>query len=315
MKLNQLIAQYVTFRKSLGAKFEANESVLHTFARVVGGGRHVRLVKRREVAAFLNGRGPVTRHWHRKYIVLRSFFRYAVSRGYLSASPLPTTIPKLPERYKPYIYSREELRRLFDRTTAAQTRRFQMESHTFRTLLLLLYGAGLRVSEALSLNLNDVDLQEAVLVIRDTKFFKARMVPLGSELNVVMKEYARQRKKSGHSQSGDAPFFVMRLGGRLGRRLVERNFQRLRVQAGVRRDDGARYQPRLHDLRHAAAVHRLTAWYREGRNVQRLLPLLSTYLGHVDIVSTQLYLTVTPDLLHEASKRFAKYAFGEVSHD
>ena len=87
MKLNQLIAQYVAFRKNLGAKFEANESVLHTFARVVGEGRRVGNVKPREVASFLNGRGPVTRHWHRKYIVLRGFFRYAVSRGQLSASP------------------------------------------------------------------------------------------------------------------------------------------------------------------------------------------------------------------------------------
>lgn len=66
-------------------------------------------------------------------------------------------------------------------------------------------------------------------------------------------------------------------------------------------------------MRHAAAVHRLTAWYREGKDVQRLLPLLSTYLGHIDIASTQLYLTMTPELLHEASQRFAQYVFGEVS--
>jgi len=315
MKLNQLIAQYVAFRKSLGAKFEANDTVLRTFSRVVGEGRHVGNVKPREVAAFLNGCGPVTRHWHRKYIVLRGFFRYALSRGYVSASPLPTTVPKLPERHKPYIYSREELRRLLDRTAAVQTRRFQMEAHTFRTLLLLLYGAGLRVSEALSLNLQDVGLQEAVLVIRDTKFFKTRLVPLGSELNDVMKEYAKQRKKAGHSQGGDAPFFVTRLGARVPLYLLQRGFRRLRTRAGIRREDGARYQPRLHDLRHTAAVHRLTAWYREGKNVQRLLPLLSTYLGHVDIVSTQLYLTMTPELLHEASKRFAQYVFGEGGRD
>jgi site-specific recombinase XerD len=315
MKLNQLIAQFVAFRKSLGAKFEGNETVLHTFSRVVGEGRHVGNVSPREVAAFLKGRGPVTRHWHRKYIVLRGFFRYAVSRGYLSASPLPTTVPKLPERFKPYIYSREELRRLLDHTATAQTRRFQVEAHTFRTLLLLLYGAGLRVSEALSLNLEDVDLQEAVLVIRDTKFFKTRLVPLGSELNGVMKAYTKQRKKGGPSQSGDAPFFVTRLGARVPVYLIQRGFRRLRAQAGVRREDGARYQPRLHDLRHAAAVHRLTAWYREGKNVQRLLPLLSTYLGHVDLVSTQIYLTVTPELMHEASKRFAKYVFAEGGHD
>lgn len=315
MKLNQLIAQYVAFRKSLGAKFEGNEMVLCTFSRVVGGGRHVGDVKPHEVAAFLNGRGPVTRHWHRKYIVLRGFFRYALSRGYLSASLLPTTVPKLPERYKPYIYSREELRRLLDSTALTQTPRFQMEAHTFRTVLFLLYGAGLRDGEALSLNLEDVDLQEAVLTIRNTKFYKTRLVPLGGELNHVMTEYAKQREKAGHSQSAYAPFFVTRLGVRVPLYLLERSFRRLCAQAGVRREDGARYQPRLHDLRHTAAVHRLTTWYREGKNVQRLLPLLSTYLGHVDLVSTQLYLTMTPELLHEASKRFAKYVFGEVSYD
>lgn len=315
MKLTQLIAQYVAFRKSLGAKFEGNETVLCSFSRVMGEGRHVGNVKPREVAVFLNGRGPVTRHWHRKYIVLRGFFRYALSRGHLSASPLPATVPKLPERYKPYIYSREELRRLLDSTALTQTPRFQMEAHTFRTLLFLLYGAGLRDGEALSLNLEDVDLPEAVLTIRNTKFYKTRLVPLGSELNHVMTEYAKQRKKAGHSQSADAPFFVTRLGTRVPLHLLECGFRRLRAQARVRREDGARYQPRLHDLRHSAAVHRLTTWYREGKNVQRLLPLLSTYLGHVDLVSTQLYLTMTPELLHEASKRFAKYVFGEVSHD
>jgi site-specific recombinase XerD len=315
MKLNQLIAQYVGFRRGLGAKFEANEAVLHTFSRVVGKGRNIRNVKPLEVAAFLDGCGVVTRYWQRKYIVLRGFFRYAMNRGYLSASPLPATVPKLPERFKPYIYSREDLRRLLDSTASAQTRRFQMEAPTFRTLLLLLYGAGLRVSEALSLNLEDVDLQEAVIIIRGTKFFKTRLVPLGKELNDVIAEYAEQRKGTGHSPNSDAPFFVTALGTRLGRRLLERNFQRLRTQAGVRRDDGARYQPRLHDLRHAAAVHRLTAWYREGQDVQRLLPLLSTYLGHTSIACTQIYLTLTPDLLHEGSKRFARYVFGEVGHD
>jgi site-specific recombinase XerD len=315
MKLNQLIAQYVSFRRSLGAKFEGNQTVLNTFSRVVGEGRRVGNVKPREVAAFLYGRGPVTRYWLRKYSVLRGFFRYAVSRGHLSTSLLPTSVPKLPERYKPYIYSREELRRLLDCTAAAQAQRFQMEAHTFRTILLLLYGAGLRDGEAVSLNLEDVDLQEAVLTIRNTKFYKTRLVPLGSELNEAMAEYAKQRKKAGHSQSGDAPFFVTRLGARVPLYLVQRGFRRLRAQAGVRREDGARYQPRLHDLRHAAAVHRLTAWYREGKDVQRLLPLLSTYLGHTSIACTQIYLTLTPELLHEASKRFARYVFGEVCHD
>jgi integrase len=89
--------------------------------------------------------------------------------------------------------------------------------------------------------------------------------------------------------------------------MAEKAFCRIREAASVRRDDGGRYQPRLHDLRHSFTVHRLIAWYREGADVQRLLPQLSTYLGHVHIAATQKYLTMTPELLNEAGKRFERY--------
>ena len=316
MKLAQLIAQYVTFRKSLGQDFESDGRRLRTFSRFVGESAEIDSVRPSQVAAFLTGRKPITRYWHLKYRTLRGFFSYAVTRGYLSTSPLPATIPKPPARFVPHVYSREELRRLLDGTAAYQKHqtRIVMEPHTFRAILLLLYGAGLRVSEALSLNLADVDLQEAVIVIRDTKFYKTRLVPLGSDLTDAMTKYAKQRNSKRHSQSNNAPFFVTRLGARISSRLLRCAFQRLRTHSGVCRKDGSQCQPRLHDLRHAAAVHRLMAWYREGKDVQRLLPLLSTYLGHVDIASTQLYLTMTPELLYEASQRFAQYVFGEVSH-
>jgi site-specific recombinase XerD len=316
MKLTQLIAQYVAFRKSLGQDFESDRRRLATFSRFVGESAEIDSVKPLQVAAFLTGRDPITGYWHLKYRTLRGFFSYAVTRGYLSRSPLPATVPKPPARFVPHIYSREELRRLLDGTASYQKHktRIVMEPLTFRAMLLLLYGAGLRVSEALSLNLADVDVQEAVIVIRDTKFYKTRLVPLGSDLNDVMTKYAKQRNRDGHSQSNNAPFFVTKLGARISSRLLRHAFQRLRTHSGVRRKDDPQHQPRLHDLRHAASVHRLTAWYREGKDVQRLLPLLSTYLGHVDIASTQRYLTMTPELLLEASKRFARYVFGEVSH-
>jgi len=317
MKLTQLIAQYVAFRKSLGQDFDSNERRLRTFSRFVGERADIRCLKAGQVASFLAGHGPITCYWHVKYAALRGLFSYAVTRGYLSASPLPATVPKQPARFVPHIYSMDELRRLLDGTASYQKHktRILMEPHTFRAILLLLYGAALRVSEALSLNLADVDLEERVIVIRDTKFYKTRLVPVGSDLNDAMTNYIKQRKGDGHSPSNTAPFFVTRLGARIPIRLIQRAFRRLRAHSGVRRKGGTRCQPRLHDLRHTAAVHRLTAWYREGKDVQRLLPLLSTYLGHVDIASTQLYLTMTPDLLHEASKRFAKYVFGEVNHD
>jgi site-specific recombinase XerD len=92
---------------------------------------------------------------------------------------------------------------------------------------------------------------------------------------------------------------------------LHRAFARLREQAGVRRSDGGRYQPRMHDLRHAFAVHRLTEWYRQGADVQRLVHHLSVYLGHRCLADTQVYLTLTPELLQQAGTRFERYACQE----
>jgi site-specific recombinase XerD len=109
-------------------------------------------------------------------------------------------------------------------------------------------------------------------------------------------------------------FFATRTGLHMEYRRVNKLFGRLRQAAAIQRESTARYQPRIHDIRHAAAVHRLIAWYRAGADVQRLLPQLATYLGHVDIRSTQRYLSMTPELLQEASVRFERYAHAEVCH-
>ena len=313
MRLAQLITQYVTFRKNLGESFENDGRILQSFSRMIGETAEISDVQAERVKAFLDGRGPITRYWYRKHTALRGFYRFAMSRGYVAAAPLPTIIPKHPERFVPYIYSREELRRLLDGTTSYQKQRLLMEPNTFRTILLTLYGAALRASEGLSLTLSDVDLSQSLLTIRDTKFYKSRLVPLGYELNDAMLRYARQRKAAGHSQEEKAPFFINKLGEPIPIDLLQRAFRRLRKQTGIHRAESARYEPRIHDLRHSAAVHRLTTWYREGRDVQKLLPLLSTYMGHADISGTQHYLTMTPELLQQASIRFASYAFLEVS--
>jgi integrase/recombinase XerD len=110
------------------------------------------------------------------------------------------------------------------------------------------------------------------------------------------------------------PFVTTRAGGRLGRRTVEESFQRPRERAGVRRSDGARYQPRLHDLPHTFAVHRLIAWYRQGADVQRLLPQLPVYLGHSTLASTQGYLSMTPELRRKPAGGSSGTPGGEDRH-
>ena len=315
MKLEKLIAQYVAFRKSMGEDFKSAESLLKTFSRRMGLDVELSNVRAERVQAFLTGKGPITRYWRRKYDTLRGLYRYATSRNLVADTPLPISVPKLPERFVPYIYTRDELRRLLSSTTCFPKYPRKLQAHTLRAILLLLYGAGLRVSEAVALTLEDVDLSNAVITIRDTKFNKTRLVPLGHELNQVITQYAASRNHDGHVQTGSAPFFVLRRGGPVPVQLVEQRFKYLREHVGVTRTDGARYQPRLHDLRHSFSVHRLTSWYQQGADVQKMLPLLATYLGHVNIAATQVYLTMTPELLQAASVRFERYAFQEVHHD
>jgi integrase/recombinase XerD len=315
MTLKDVIGHYVAFRMSLGSDFASAKSLLETFSRRVGANLEIGDVGAEQVQAFLTGTGPVNRYWRRKYDTLRGLYRYATSRGFVDHVPLPTTVPKMPERFVPYIYNPDELNRLINPPASHRIGLRKLQPHTLRTLLLLLYGAGLRIGEAVTLTLEDVDLSGAVITIRDTKFHKTRLVPLGPKLNQALTLYAAQRAEAGHSPRGSAPFFVLRRGAPLSIQIVEQAFTRLRTYAGVGRVDNARYQPRLHDLRHSFAVHRLTSWYEQGANVQQLLPHLATYLGHVSLAATQVYLTMTPELLHAASVRFEQYALQEVHRD
>lgn len=235
-------------------------------------------------------------------LVLRAFFRYAEMRGWCKPGLAAAIMP-------PRVYKGEAL------PYRKWKHRLLLEPRTFRTLLLLLYGAGLRGCEARLLKLSDVDTPAARLTIRDTKFYKTRLVPLGSDLNGVIAEYAEWRVAVHPVRNDDESLFVDRKGAPLQDYVVRRAFADLRIAAGVKRNDGARYQPRLHDLRHGFTVDRLTAWYREGKDVQKLLPALSTYLGHINIAATQVYLTMTPELLRQACRRFERYAFGEVEHE
>jgi integrase/recombinase XerD len=305
MNLQQAVDQYVSHKRSLGMQCQTMARILRAFSKAIGD-VNVDQVKEKAARSFIYGNGPVTANLHGKFHVLRGFYRYLLSRGYVTNSPLPTQVPKEPERLIPYIYSHEELQRVLQ-AAEKESHWCKLETPTVRTLLLLLYGAGLRISEALRLTLTDVDLDQRLLTIRETKFYKTRLVPLGPDLSQALTVYLAVRLERRHPSPPEAFLLVTRHSLPVTVQLAEDTFKRLCRKAGVRRKDESRFVPRLHDLRHAFAVHRLTACYREGGDVQRLLPQLSTYLGHVDIDSTQRYLTLTPELLSQASNRFEQY--------
>jgi integrase/recombinase XerD len=313
MNLQMICQQYAAFRKTLGERFVVNGDQLKAFCRTMGPDIDIADVSPEKVNTFLIGDGPLTTTWYVRHNALRGFYRYAISRGFVTTSPLPLTIPKLRPTFKPYIYSPAELRRILDSTESCRRPRSDLDASVMRALILLMYGAALRTSEALSLRIRDVDLSGAVLTIRDSKFFKSRLVPIGPNTVRVLAEYARRHDSP--SRKPDDPFFVGRNAKQIPRHKLERAFKQIRMQAGLYRDGGPRCQPRLHDLRHTSAVHRLTSWYREGKDVQKLLPQLSVYMGHTLLAATQAYLSMTPNLLHQASQRFERYAIREGSND
>lgn len=307
MTLTEAIDAYISLKRSLGAVFSADTRILHAFARALGD-IPLKTIDAQATQAFCRGTGPPTRWWERKHQTLRGFFAYLVSRGHLTASPLSEPAPRIPRTFQPYIYSQNELQRLLDATAILANNHWPLQQATFRTLLLTLYGAGLRPSEGLHLRCCDVDLNEHLLCIWDTKFFKSRLVPIGTTLSMGLNIYQKARQDLPIPASTRSAFFASPNGSPITLNKLEQVFVRLREYAEIRSPPDARWQPRLHDLRHAFAVHRLITWYREGVDVQARLPLLSTYLGHVNLSGTQTYLTMTPELLTEASKRFERYA-------
>lgn len=313
MKLAAVISKYVLLKRSSGMRFISTAQVLEFFCRAMGK-IDILAVDPQAVGIFLLGKGHLTRTWHQKHGALKSFYRFAVGRGYATSSPLPTSIPQCTSAFTPYIYSADELRRIMAAVSALRNRDTDVPPVSVRTLVLLLYGAGLRLSEAISLTLADVSLQSGVLTIRDGKFYKERLVPISRRLAAELDVYARQRGRWPCRLRQGTSFFAMRDGRPLKRDSIEDVWRRVCNSAGVRAADGATEQPRLHDLRHSFAVHRLVAWYREGSDVQRLVYFLQVYLGHEKLAYTQRYLAMTPELLGQANIRFERYVSTEVHH-
>lgn len=313
MKFCCLVERYIDYRRSLGERCETNAIILRAFCHTLHRGIAIKDVRVRQTTRFLYGNRPVTSAWHIRYNALKGFFRYALSRDYTTNIPLPDIVPQRPPPFIPFIYTRKEVRDLLNATETYQRNRSCMEPRTVRVIILLLYATGLRASEALRLNRADVDLNRLVLTVRESKFFKSRFVPFSVSLRQVLQDYLKRSAALHLLDTPNAPFFTTRRGDRVNRDTLESTFRRVCRRAGIRREQEARYQPRLHDLRHTFAVHRLTSWYRQGRDVQLLLPQLSVYLGHVHLAATQTYLTMTPEVLNEANQRFEKYVEQKLS--
>jgi integrase/recombinase XerD len=208
----------------------------------------------------------------------------------------------LRSRRRPHIYTVEEVRRLLEAARRDPAPRAPLRSHTLYMMLVLAYCAGLRLGEIVGLKLGDLDLNADSIEVLDTKFFKSRRLPLSATAMAALRDYLKVRAKAGAPTESDAPLFWHAKGG-YGYVAAGAHLRRLIRVAGLKSSAG-RTGPRVHDLRHAFVVHRMTKWYEQGINPQTRLQYLAAYLGHRDIHSTLVYLTITQELLQHANERF-----------
>jgi integrase/recombinase XerD len=238
--------------------------------------------------------------WARRLSYVRGFARYRSATDARTEIPPGGLLPHRPERARPYLYTDAEIQQLLEAALHLAPAG-GLRAWTYHTLLGLLAVTGLRISEALGLTLEDVDLRAGVLTIRGTKFGKARLVPLHASTQQVLAAYTVRREDFLAGRRA-VSFFVSRRGTRLDSAGVRRTFYLLSRQIGLR-DPGASRGPRLHDFRHRFAVQTLVQWYRAGEEVEPRLPILSTYLGHVQVSDTYWYLTACPELMGLAVQR------------
>lgn len=205
---------------------------------------------------------------------------------------------------KPHIYTPADVRRMLDIARSYPSPRAPLRPLSLYTMLLLAYCAGLRRSELARLDLGDVDFGGGTITIRQTKFYKTRILPLPDSVMVELQVYTDARRRAGGSlDPRSGLFWHERHGDRYTKQTVARLLVEVIRRAGLKPPQG-RTGPRLHDLRHSMVVNRILEWYKTGINPQDRLPFLATYLGHRDVNSTLVYITVTQDLLHHANERF-----------
>lgn len=313
MTTRPAIELFIRHKESIGHVFATDARVLRRFCGVVGPQTPLKKITTRMISTYLNeNKAGTSTYWARQYFALKGFYGFALQQSLTTHSPMPRC-RACSTTFTPYIFARAEIRRLLDATDTYQAFIQRLQPDTLRVMLLLLYGTGLRISEAVGLTKADVDLEHGVLTIRLTKFYKTRLVGLGSDLCGALQCYRKKRKTEGQAKDESVAFFTCKNGAPVTDHLIRNAFVRLCKHVSLKRVD-VKQQPRLHDLRHTFAVHRLVSWYDRGADVQRLLPLLATHLGHISIETTKHYLTMTPELLEQANARFDRYANGEEHH-
>lgn len=308
--LHAVLDEYLYMRRALGTQLKWPESCLRQFADflIAQGADVVTTALALQWTFQPDGLQPAT--YARRLGIVRAFACWLQASDPRTEIPPPRLVPAPHRRPTPHIYCHAEILALM--AAAGQVLGSELQGATFATLIGLLAATGLRPGEALALDLNDVDRHEQVLTIQGSKGGKSRLVPFTPSTGGALAQYAEQRDRLLPHRSTRA-FLVTASGARVPGDVARRTFARLCQHVGLRpRQPGRSGRgPRLQDLRHTFATEQLIAWYRAGLDVNRLLPQLSTYLGHGSPSETYWYIQAVPQLLALASERLPDPAAGD----
>ncbi|MFC1539856.1 tyrosine-type recombinase/integrase [Gemmatimonadota bacterium] len=302
--LGEALDQYLATRRGLGYELRNSEKLLRSFVGFMQQHEAHHITTQLAVDWAKQPREVELSTWTSRLSVVRQFALWVSASDQRTEIPATALLPHRYQRKPPYIYTDDEIQRLLEATRQLPSTH-GLRAHSYTTLIGLLAVSGMRLSEALSLDCRDADLDEGILTIRHTKFGKTRLIPVHSSTCRFLQAYARRRDHLFPAALTPA-FFIGERGARITGCATRYNFAVVSRQTGLREPAGGYrhgHGPRLHDLRHRFAVTTLLNWYRAGLDVEREIPKLSTYLGHVHMTDTYWYIEAVPELLQLATDR------------
>jgi len=302
--LREAVHDYLNLRRSLGFKLRETGKQLLAFVMFMEQRRASYITPQLALAWAQQPSTVQPAEWAHRLSVVRTFARHRSATDPRTQIPPEGLLPYRPKRARPYLYSAKEIENLL-RAALSLPACGGLRPWTYHCLFGLLTVTGLRLGEARNLELQDVDLRTGVLTIRRAKFGKSRLIPIHASTRRVLADYLARRNRRWAARSVSSYLFVSNWGNQLDSGEIHRTFYALSRQIGLRGQSDS-HGPRLHDLRHRFAMMTLLRWYRSGEDVERRLPFLSAYLGHVHVSDTFWYLSAWPELMREAMCRLER---------
>jgi len=301
--MGQRMKRYLALQRSFGLALKSTEGILDAFDRYLTVHfPNAKRVTRNSIIGYLKTTCHLHSETRRHYLAcLRQFCRFLFHLNPKTYIPEKHLLPPGKIKIRSHIYSETEFEGIL-RAARQLGPPHSLRPHTSTTIFSLLWVTGMRISEVLNLNLGDVDLEAGVIHIRQTKFYKSRLIPLAPSSTAALRQYRNRRARYGHSRHATAPFFVNQRGKRCGSRGIQHVFCDIVGQLEIKTAQGRR--PRIHDFRHSFATRWLNEFSKSGKDPTTHLPILATYLGHSNIANTQVYLRPSMELLQTAGQQF-----------